>query len=42
MLVPDRVQVERIEGLAREVMQLSRDTLAVKLRFINPALSQLE
>lgn len=42
MFVPDIVQVEKIEGLAREVMQLSRDTLAVKLRFINPALSQLE
>lgn len=42
MLVPDKVQVEKIEGLAQEVMQLCRDTLAVKLRFINPALSQLE
>lgn len=42
MLVPDQVRVDQIEGLAKEVMQFSRDTLAVKLRFLNPALSRLE
>ena len=42
MLVPDQVRVDQIEGLAKEVMQVSRDTLAVKLRFLNPALSRLE
>ena len=42
MLVPDQVRVEQMEGLAKEVMQFSRDTLAVKLRFLNPALSRLE
>lgn len=42
MLIPDMVQVEKIEGLAQEVMHLCRDTLAVKLRFLNPALSRLE
>lgn len=42
MIVPDRVQAEKMEGLAREVMQFSRDMLSVKLRFINPALSRLE
>lgn len=42
MLVPDQVRVEQMEGLAQEVMQFSRDTLAVKLRFLNPALSRLE
>ena len=41
MLIPDMVQVEKIEGLAQEVMRLCRDTLAVKLRFLNPALSRL-
>ncbi len=42
MIVPDRVQVEKIEGLAKEVMQFCRDTLSVKMRFLNPALSRLE
>lgn len=42
MLIGDRVRVDQMERLAGEVVQLSRDTLAVKLRFINPALSRLE
>ena len=42
MIVPDRVQVEKIEELAQEVMRFSRDTLAVKLRFLNSSLSRLE
>lgn len=42
MLVPDQVRVEQMERLAREVMEFSRDTLTVKLRFLNPALSRLE
>jgi len=40
--MPDRVRVDQIERLASEVMQLCRDTLAVKLRYINPALSRLQ
>lgn len=42
MIIPDRVKVEKMEALAKEVMYLCRDTLAVKLRFINPALSRLD
>ena len=42
MIVPDCVQVEKIEELAQEVMRFSRDTLAVKLRFLNSSLSRLE
>lgn len=42
MLIPDRVVMDQVDVLAKEVMLFSRDTLAVKMRFINPALSRLE
>lgn len=33
---------EKVDALAREVLQFSRDILSVKMRFLNPALSRLE
>ena len=43
-IIPNRVQNDRekVEELAREVLQFSRDMLSVKMRFLNPALSRLE
>ena len=43
-IIPNRVQNDRekVEALAKEVLQFSRDMLSVKMRFLNPALSRLE
>lgn len=37
MLIPDRVVMDQVDVLAKEVMLFSRDTLAVKMRFTTGA-----
>ena len=43
-IIPKRVQNDRekVDALALEILQFSRDILSVKMRFLNPALSRLE